>query len=242
MLYAIRSSILIDVVFLYRILSHHVRKWFEKRHCPERALLWLTWLSPLGAWWWVLVHVIRLSYQHSLTRRGSVAATSYNFSIESMIFSCMVWMLFDDLGLRSTSLKNQCTCSRFLTEWLLRATDCFPRRRAKAAAAAGRKGSGGGRADSDARCGKTALSLPARNPRCRNRALPPWRCGSVLPNAVAEQCHNNIISLSISLSIYLYLSISLYIYICIHTLTYTCIHMGRTKCVANLRCEALRGR
>ena len=24
---------------------------FLSRHCPERARLWLTWLSPLGAWW-----------------------------------------------------------------------------------------------------------------------------------------------------------------------------------------------
>ena len=33
----------------------------------------LTWLSPQGAWWWVLVYVIRWSYQHSLERRSSVA-------------------------------------------------------------------------------------------------------------------------------------------------------------------------
>ena len=31
---------------------------FLPRHCPGRAL-WLVWLSPLGAWWGVLVHVIR---------------------------------------------------------------------------------------------------------------------------------------------------------------------------------------
>ena len=49
------------------------RRSHVRRHCPELALLWLTWLSPLGAWWGFLAHGINPSLQHSLTRRGSAA-------------------------------------------------------------------------------------------------------------------------------------------------------------------------
>ena len=48
-----------------------------KPTCPRGGSLNCR-LSPLGAWWRVLMHISRLSYQHSLTRRSSVAKKLYN--------------------------------------------------------------------------------------------------------------------------------------------------------------------